>query len=101
MARLTIVAEHNLPREEALRRLKTKLGGNVAARYRRQVMELHEGWTDGTFAFRFKAVGVRVSGTLTVDEAAVRVAADVPLAALLFKKKIDEQVRAELVSALD
>jgi len=44
---------------------------------------------------------VNVSGTLTVDDSAVRVAVDVPFAALLFKKKIDEQVRAELVSALD
>lgn len=101
MARLTIVAEHELPKGEALRRLKTKLGSCVAARYRRQVIELHEGWADDTFSFRFKAVGMKVSGTLTVDDSTVRVAADVPFAALLFKKKIDEQVRAELVSALD
>lgn len=101
MARLTIVTEHTLPKEEALRRLKTKLGGGVAAGYRRKVIELHEGWTDGIFAFRFEAVGMKVSGTLTVDDSTVRVAADVPFAAMLFKKKIDEQVRAELVSALD
>ena len=101
MSRLTIAAEHKLSRQEALRRLKTRLGSRVAARYRRQVIELYEGWTDGSFSFRFKAVGMKVSGTLTVDDSAVRVAVDVPFAALLFKKKIDEQVRAELVSALD
>jgi hypothetical protein len=72
-----MVAEHELPRDEALRRLKTKLGSRVAARYRRQVIELHEGWADGTFSFffRFKAVGMKVSGTLTVDDSTVRVAA--------------------------
>jgi hypothetical protein len=65
------------------------------------VAELREGWTDGTFSFRFKVVGMRISGTLTVEDSAVRVAAEVPFAALLFKKKIEEQVRAELGSALD
>ena len=101
MARLTIVAEHDLPTEEALRRLKAKLGSAVGAGYRRQVIDLHEDWTDGTLSFRFKAVGIRVAGTLTVRDRTVRVAADVPFAALVFKKTIEERLRAELGAALE
>jgi hypothetical protein len=101
MARVTILTKHALSREEAARRVREKLGSVAAARYRRQVTELREGWSEGTFFFGFEVVGMHVSGTLTVEETAIRVAADVPFAALLFKKKIEKEVRAELGSILD
>lgn len=98
MARLTMTAEHRLPKEEALRRLKDKLGR--IPQYRRLISHPCEEWNHDVLAFRFTAVGMSVSGTLTVNDADVRVAAEIPFAAMLFKKKIDQSVRAELDALL-
>jgi hypothetical protein len=43
---------------------------------------------------------MKVSGTLTVNDRDVRVAAELPFAAMLFKKRIDESLRAELDALL-
>lgn len=98
MARLTMTSEHKLGREEALRRLKEKLGG--IPEYRGQIGDPCEEWDGDTLSFRFKVVGVKVSGKVTVSDAAVRVAAELPFAAIVFKKQIDRRVRAELDALL-
>lgn len=98
MAHLTMTAEHTLPKEEALRRLKEKL---VDLPYRGRVDDLYEAWRGDTLDFRFKAVGMKVSGSLTVDDSEVRLTAKVPFAVMLLKRTIEKTVRAELGTLLD
>ncbi len=95
MPRVSMEASHALGQEEATRRLREKIGA-VRATYGNQVSELHEQWDENTLAFRFKAVGMKIAGTLSVDASVVKVAASVPLAAMMFKGMIEEQVRREL-----
>jgi hypothetical protein len=99
MPRVTTEAPHTLGREEAVRRLKDKFS-MVQAAYGAQVSDLHEQWTDSTFSFGFRAMGMKVSGTLEVEDSQVRLAVDLPLAAMMFKGKIQQQVRAELDALL-
>jgi hypothetical protein len=98
MARLAITAQHRLSKEEVLRRLKERLGS--IPQYRLQISHPYEEWDHDVLAFRFTALGMKVSGTLTVNDRDVRMAAEVPFAAMLFKKKIDGSVRAELDALL-
>ncbi len=95
MPRLTIETSHVLGQEEATRRLREKLD-MVRATYQGQVTDLHEEWDENTLAFRFKTVGMKIAGTLTVDASVVKLAANLPLAAMMFKGMIEERARLEL-----
>lgn len=95
MPRLTMQAPHALGREEALRRMKEKFDALRDA-HGSEVSELREQWNENTFRFGFRTFGMEVTGTVAVEDAAVEVAADLPLAAMLFKGRIEDQIRAEL-----
>ena len=95
MPRLTMETPHALGQEEAVRRLKRKFSTAVD-HYGDQAKDLHEEWNDNTFSFRFKTVGMKVSGTVTVEASRVKLDTSLPFAAMIFKGKIKQQVRKEL-----
>jgi hypothetical protein len=99
MPKLTMEVPHSLGREEAMRRLKEQFELARGA-YGSYVGDLQQEWNDHTLTFGFKAAGMKVGGTLTVEEALVRVLADLPLAAMMLKKMIDQRVRQELGQVL-
>ena len=95
MPKLLTQIPHNLGREEATRRIKEK-----AAEARDQVTDLDEQWNDHTLTFRFKAMGFGVSGTLVVEDAAVKIDVDLPLAAIMVKGMIEQRLRQEIAAVL-
>jgi hypothetical protein len=99
MPQLTMETAHSLGREEAARRLKEKFLA-VRDRYGSHVDNLRENWTDHTFSFGFKAMGMGISGTVQVEDGIVKLKAELPLAAMLFKGSIERQIRQELSGLL-
>ena len=95
MPSLNMTTSHALGREEAVRRLKEKFHV-VRGTYGHKVNDLREEWNGHTLAFGFKATGMKVSGTVTVEDAEVRLDAQLPFAAIMFKGMIEKQIRAEL-----
>ena len=95
MPHLALEVPHTLGREEATRRLKEQ-----AAKARDQVTELEEQWKDHTLAFRFKAMGFGVSGTMAVEDAAVKIDVNLPLAAIVAKGMIEQQLREKITGVL-
>ncbi len=91
MPKLDIYVSHRLSQEEALRRIKHLLG-DVKAKFADKITNLHEEWSGNGGEFSFSAMGFHVSGTLTVSPSAVRLTCDLPLAALLFKTKIEAAI---------
>jgi hypothetical protein len=99
MPRVAVAATHRLGRDEARRRVKDRLG-EVCDSYGNDVSELHEEWSQHTLSFVFKAVGLRVIGTIAVGDEDVRISVDLPFAAVLFKGLIEERIRSDLRSTL-
>ncbi len=95
MPRLTMETQHALGRDEALRRLKDKFSF-VRDNYGNQVKDLHEEWNGDTLSFGFKATGMKVSGTVAVEDACVKLDAKLPMAAMLIKGMIQKRIREEL-----
>jgi hypothetical protein len=95
MPQINMEAQHRLGRDEAARRLREKFD-HVRSRYGDQVNGLQESWTDHTLSFGFKAMGFAVSGTVLVEDALVRLRANLPLAAMFFKGSIESKIREEL-----
>ncbi len=95
MPHLSLQVPHSLGREEATRRIKEQ-----AAKASEQVTDLQENWQDHTLTFRFKAMGFGVGGTLTVEDAFVKIEVDLPLAAALVKGMIEQKLRQEIAGVL-
>ena len=91
MSKITMATTHNLGREEAARRLKEKFD-LVREHYGSHVNNLRENWSDHTFSFGFKAMGMGITGTVQVDDASVKLDAKLPMAAMLFKGSIERQI---------
>ena len=99
MPSLNMSAAHALGADEALRRLKEKFHA-VHQAYGAQVSDLRETWEGNVLSFGFKAMGMKVAGTVTVEDGQVRLAADIPLAALMFRGLIEQRIRQELGALL-
>jgi len=95
MPRLIMETSHTLGQEEASRRLKEKFD-IVRRDYGSQVSNLHEEWADHTLSFGFKAVGMKVEGTVEVGGDCVKLDTKLPIAAAIFKGLIESKVRGEL-----
>jgi hypothetical protein len=50
--------------------------------------------------FRFKAMGFGVSGTLVVEETAVKIDVDLPLAAAMIKGMIEQRLQQQVAGLL-
>ena len=95
MSKLTMETSHELARDEAIRRLKEKFS-DARDTYGSQITDLDEQWNDGTLSFRFKAAGMSIAGTLVVEDSAVKLDTQLPMAAMMFKGMIEGRIREEL-----
>jgi hypothetical protein len=95
MPKLLLDIPHSLGQEEATRRLKEKFAA-ARAEYQGQVSNFSEEWQDHTFSFGFHALGMAVTGTVAVEDAKVKLATNLPLAAAFFKGAIEERLRQEV-----
>ena len=90
---------HNLGQQQATEKLQHFLE-QVRERYADQLSEMRGDWTEERLEFAFKTMGMAVEGTLIVEEVAVHVNGKLPLAAALFRGRIEQTIRAELEKLL-
>lgn len=86
---------HQLGADEAKRRLQSFIE-KVSHQFREHVTHLASDWQENILRFTLTTYGFHVAGTLTVEEAVARVEGKLPLAALLFKGKIEQTIASEL-----
>lgn len=92
--------EHNLGKENALNRLKS-FSDEVRAKYGSQVSDMEEEWDDdGNLQFAFKAMGLKISGLLSVDDQDAKIDGTIPFAAVVFRGRIEKEITAALEKAL-
>lgn len=99
MTNINLTVPHALSRDEALGRIK-QLMHDVKNRYAGTIQNLTEEWTDNIGTFGFSAMGLPITGTLTVMPAHVEIAGDLPLTAVPFKGMIETTLRERAISLL-
>lgn len=99
MPRFSVEVPHSLTQEEAVGRVQGLLQ-RVKDKYQGQVSELEESWTDNVLAFKFKTYGFKIGGTLTAAASNVKIDGDLPIAAMMFKGRIEQTIRDELAKRL-
>lgn len=96
MGNMKLEVPHQVGRDEARRRLQTRLEEAKREMAGRPVSLDEERWEGDSLIFRLQAFGMGVQGSATADDDHVRVEAKLPLAAMMMRGTIESQLRAEL-----
>ncbi|MET0393860.1 MAG: polyhydroxyalkanoic acid system family protein [Chitinophagaceae bacterium] len=99
MSSLSLTIPHELPKEEALTRIKGLLQ-SLRAEHANMISDVKEEWTGDEGKFAFSAKGFDLSGLINVSGTAVGIDAKLPFALSLFsgsiKNIITEKAKALL-----
>jgi hypothetical protein len=99
MPKVNIAVPHELGQAEATRRLQERFH-TVKEQFGSQISDFEEEWEADSLRFGFRTFGLQISGLVESEPAEVKVAADLPMAAMMFKGTIEQQIRDELVKML-
>ena len=90
---------HSLGKDAAKEKLHSFMD-KVREKYQDQVSNLEENWEGDVLSFSFKTYGFTISGDLTVEEDSAKIEGKIPIAAAMFKGKIQQSVGDELKKIL-
>lgn len=99
MPKLTIQIPHDLGKEEATRRLQQHFH-DIKQRFEQHVSDFEEEWNGHSMQFGFRTFGLKISGLVESAPAEVKVSAELPMAAMMFRGTIERQIRDELAEML-
>ena len=92
MPKINLEIPHTLSAEEARSRLEKFTEGLP----KDQVSDLEQSWNENTLTFSFKTFNIQISGDLTAEHEKMLVNLELPLAAMVFKGKIESEMRKQL-----
>jgi len=95
MPKISLQVPHHLGEQEAVRRL-TGFVEQMQERHREHLRDFDAVWNGNSLACTFAVSGFRIRGDLTVGAAEVDVGATLPLAAVIFRGRIEKAIRDEL-----
>jgi hypothetical protein len=95
MPSLNLAIPHSLTQEEAIARLQRHIE-MAKQMYGAHVSNLNEQWSGNVLNYGFSAMGMATSGTLRVEEGVVQIDSKLPLAAVMFRGRIEDTVRNQL-----
>lgn len=99
MPKLSMAVPHSLGQAEASERLKGLLA-RIKERHQDSVSNLQEEWLEDGLRFSFTTFGFKIAGLGTVGPSDVNLDIDLPFAALMFKGKIEQEMRDTLTRVL-
>ncbi len=99
MPQFTTEVPHQLGQAEAIEKLKGFLE-QVKQRYSKEISEIEGNWSDNVLSYALTTFGIKIDGTLTVEEESVKMEGNLPFAAMMFKGKISKSIRVALEKAI-
>jgi putative polyhydroxyalkanoate system protein len=95
MPKFGVRVPHQLSKDEARSRLERFIE-MIEQKYADKVSELQQSWDGDTLKFHFKTYGIPLDGGITVSDSELNMAGDLPFAAVMFKGKIESEIRESL-----
>ncbi len=100
MAKFNVAVPHGAPRQTAVTKLRS-FSDQIRDSAAIEVTDVQETWDeDGNLDFSFKAMGMSISGKMTVCEENVTVSGTIPFAALPFRGAIESQIAEKIGEAM-
>lgn len=95
MPKFNIEIPHLLSAADAKERLQRFVEA-LQSKFQDNVSDLDQSWNGDTLDFGFKTFGIKVTGKIDVEENRIAVEGDLPLTAMMFKGKIESEIRKQL-----
>ncbi len=95
MPKLNLEVPHTLPQEEARDRLQ-RFAESLHGRFGDQAKDITQEWLGNVLSFGFKTLGMRIEGNIAVEPDKLVVTGDLPISAMMFKGKIESEIRKQL-----
>jgi hypothetical protein len=86
---------HSLSADDAKSRLE-RFVESLQAKFQDKVSDLDQKWDGNTLAFGFKTFGIKIAGAITALQDKLDVTGDIPFSAMMFKGKIESEIREQL-----
>jgi hypothetical protein len=99
MPKISVTVAHNLGQEEASSRLQ-RLTEYLKSMHGDRVTDLTETWSGHAGTFGFSTFGMKVTGSVRAEADQVVLDGEIPFAAMMFKGKIEQEIRGTLEKAL-
>lgn len=90
---------HSLDQQTAVHRLNGLMNG-LQAKYKDVASDVQGTWTDNVLNFSLKVMGFTITGKVTVQDQVANVTGQLPLAAALFRGRIEESIKSEMEKEL-
>jgi putative polyhydroxyalkanoate system protein len=95
MPKLSVSIPHALGQDAATKQLQNILE-KMKERYQSQYSDLTESWEGNVLNYGFKTFGFPIKGSMDVQPSEVKVDADLPFAAMMFKARIEQELKTTL-----
>lgn len=95
MPKFHVEIPHTLSAEEAKSRLE-RFVESLQAKFGDKVSDLEQGWSGNKLSFGFKTFGFKIAGAIEALEQKLDVKGEIPLTAMMFKGKIEGEVKEQL-----
>ena len=99
MPKLNFTIPHGQSEEDARRRLM-QFSDGLREKFQDRISDLQESWAGDRLDFSFSTFGIRVQGNITVGPSDLAVLCELPFSAMMFKGKIESEVREQLVRVM-
>ena len=95
MPKLDLEIPHQLSADEAKARL-TQFTEALQSKFQDQVSDLEQSWEGNDLIFGFKTFGIKIEGKISSLDNKLVLDGELPFAAMMFKGKIESEIREQL-----
>ncbi|HCK41353.1 MAG: hypothetical protein CMJ72_04590 [Planctomycetaceae bacterium] len=95
MPKLDLEIPHQLSADEAKDRL-TQFTEALQSKFQDQVSDLEQSWEGNDLIFGFKTFGIKIEGKISSLDNKLVLDGELPFAAMMFKGKIESEIREQL-----
>jgi hypothetical protein len=93
--KLNLEVPHKLSADEAKDRLH-RFTEALESKFQDQVADLEQSWEGNDLEFGFKTFGIKIHGKIGVEDEKLVLNGELPFAAMMFKGKIESEIREQL-----
>lgn len=95
MPKIHFEVPHPLSAADAKDRLQRFIEA-LQSKFEDKVSDLSQSWTDNSLNFGFNTFGIKIAGKIEALDQKIVVDGDLPLTAMMFKGKIESEMRQQL-----
>jgi hypothetical protein len=99
MPSFAVEVPHPLDQQAAVSKLSGLMGA-LQHKYKDVASDIQGSWADNVLNFSLKVMGFTVSGKVTVQDKLAKVEGQLPLAAAMFRGRIEESIKSEMQKEL-